>query len=213
MAEAKAADFDAAHQATWHPTIRPKPAASVVIIKHVDGVPHFLMGQRAKSLAFMPGYLVFPGGRLERLDRSGTRLHPDCAQRIGPLAHRLDACGARELTEETGLMLPDDMRIRYLARAITPPGHIRRYDTRFLACVVDASFGAPEAIQPQDDELDPIGWHAMRDLENAPIHRITGEVLREAMARLTFDPQLTGPTPDKVPCHRFRHGRAVIEPA
>ncbi|MEL6919415.1 MAG: NUDIX hydrolase [Pseudomonadota bacterium] len=212
MGEPTAADFDTQHVAKRHPTIRPKPAASLILIKSGSNGCTYLMGRRAASLAFMPGYFVFPGGRLERQDRiiRAPQIHDE--KRLGPLGVRLAACAVRELHEETGLSLPNDIRLRYVARAITPPGHIRRYDTRFFAANVADTFGDADAITPQDDELDPIGWYARQDIPRGRLHRITALVLDTLVARLVKDPTL-GDDETPIPCFRFRSGKPVVDPA
>ncbi|MEO0544230.1 MAG: NUDIX hydrolase [Pseudomonadota bacterium] len=210
MTEPVAADFDPRHKGKRHRNLRPKPAASLILIKqHADG-PRFLLGKRAETLAFLPGYFVFPGGRLERSDRANNVTTPVFGEKIGRHAARLAACAHRELAEETGLHLPGSTRLSYVARAITPPYHVRRYDTRFFACVVDDEFGAPQNIKPQDDELDPIGWFSRADVQPDKLHRITSLVLSEVEKRLSGHSTLENDA-IPIPCFRFRHGKPVVE--
>ena len=190
--------------------MRPQPAASIILIKRSPIGPSFLMGKRADTLAFLPGYFVFPGGRLERQDRAKSARHAISEEKLGTLGQPLAACALRELTEETGLTAPENMRLNYVARAITPPGHIKRYDTRFFAALVAEDYGPKHTILPLDNELDPIDWFARRDIEPDKIHRITNLVLDEVEKRLALAPTLEN-IALPVPCYRFRHGKAVVE--
>ena len=210
MGERTAFDFDPRHKGARHKNMRPKPAASIILIKPSSNGPRFLMGKRADTLAFLPGYFVFPGGRLERQDRAKKALPPASAEKLGPLGERLAACALRELTEETGLTAPEDLQLNYVARAITPPGHIRRYDTRFFTAYVDEDFGQRHMILPQDDELDPIDWFARRDIPPEKLHRITALVLDAVESFLSAEPNREAKG-TRIPCFRFRHGKAVVE--
>lgn len=79
----------------------PVPAATLVLMKEVAGEPpHFLFMERAATMAFAAGALVFPGGRVEEDDRL-------LAARFG---NGLDFAAARiaalrETLEETGIAL------------------------------------------------------------------------------------------------------------
>lgn len=69
---------------------------------------------------------------------------------------------------------PDLGQLRYAARAITPPGRPRRYDTRFF--LADAS--AVRAIIPRTDgELSEIGWFGLDRVSAHDLPSITRLVL------------------------------------
>lgn len=75
----------------------PIPAATLVLMRPVPGgAPDLLIMQRADSMAFAAGALVFPGGRIEARDEAlGQDFpHPDAAARIAAV---------RETIEETGI--------------------------------------------------------------------------------------------------------------
>ena len=98
------------------PNVRPKDAATLIIIDRQDRTPKVLMGRRHPGHKFMPGKFVFPGGRIEPGDRSmsvaGT-LHARAEQALmarvqRPSAQRsraLALAAIRETFEETGLLL------------------------------------------------------------------------------------------------------------
>ena len=92
----------------------PIAAATLILVRdRPDGSPLILMAERAASLAFAGGALVFPGGRIEAADRS-------LAERIAPglpnAAARVAAI--RETVEEVALApaitgaVPDDASAR-----------------------------------------------------------------------------------------------------
>jgi 8-oxo-dGTP pyrophosphatase MutT (NUDIX family) len=98
------------------PNLRPKDAATLIIIDRTGRDPKVLMGRRHPGHRFMPGKFVFPGGRIERGDRSMPAygaLHPRAeaalmarVQRPTALRGRALALAAiRETFEETGLLL------------------------------------------------------------------------------------------------------------
>src|SRR5215212_2503269 len=96
--------------------VRPKNAATLIIIDRNGRRPKVLMGRRHTGHQFMPGKFVFPGGRIELGDRSmpvAGALHPRAeaallARVIRPSARRARAlalAAIRETFEETGLLL------------------------------------------------------------------------------------------------------------
>lgn len=103
-------------------------------------------------------------------------------------------------------VIPSLERLRYIARAITPPGRVRRFDARFLACDRDAvAVELPEG--GPTNELEELVWLPLGDAMAADIPAITKTVLSELEARLAADPDLTPGGP--VPFYRMLHGRFV----
>ena len=51
------------------PNVRPKDAATLIIVDRSGPTPKVLLGKRHHGHKFMPGKFVFPGGRLEPNDR------------------------------------------------------------------------------------------------------------------------------------------------
>jgi 8-oxo-dGTP pyrophosphatase MutT (NUDIX family) len=98
------------------PTIRPKDAATLIILERREGEPRVLMGRRHAGHRFMPGKFVFPGGRIETGDRGASAVGALSARaaealmartrRPSPARGRALALAAiRETFEETGLLL------------------------------------------------------------------------------------------------------------
>lgn len=94
--------------------LRPRDAATLIVIDRSRKSSKFLMGRRNPSLRFMPGKFVFPGGSIDPQDRRmpafGTladRVEAALAARVvGPSRGRALAMAAiREAYEETGLLL------------------------------------------------------------------------------------------------------------
>jgi len=75
------------------------PAATMVIFRQIDAEPpQLLMVERARNMAFAPGALVFPGGRLDADDQALAKRMADAPS---DAAARIAAI--RETLEETGL--------------------------------------------------------------------------------------------------------------
>ena len=98
------------------PNVRPRDAATMIIIDRAAPSPQVLLGRRHDGHKFMPGKFVFPGGRVEPLDRrmgSVTGIAPQVAARLMQNVQRPSADKARGLVlaairetfEETGILL------------------------------------------------------------------------------------------------------------
>jgi 8-oxo-dGTP pyrophosphatase MutT (NUDIX family) len=97
------------------PNVRPRDAATMIIIDR-SGTPKVLLGRRHHGHKFMPGKFVFPGGRVEPLDRRMTAASPIAPQVEAQLmktmqrpspdkARGLVLAAIRETFEETGIMI------------------------------------------------------------------------------------------------------------
>lgn len=95
-------------------SVRPRLAATLIIVDRSGARPKVLMGRRSPSHRFMPGKFCFPGGRVDPADRqmnvAGALPGPveDRLARMvpgSPTAPRALALAAlRETFEETGLL-------------------------------------------------------------------------------------------------------------
>jgi 8-oxo-dGTP pyrophosphatase MutT (NUDIX family) len=99
-----------------HPNVRPRDAATLILLDRSGPKPKVLLGRRHQSHVFLPGTFVFPGGRVDPRDRMmpvGTPLDPRMQARLLRLVQRPSAAKAkalalaaiRETFEETGLLL------------------------------------------------------------------------------------------------------------
>lgn len=80
--------------------------------------------------------------------------------------------------------------MRFIARAITPPGRPRRYDTRFLAVWSDQiADRLPEGTGPSG-ELEELQWLSLQDSKRLELPPITLAVIEELELRLKVDPDL-----------------------
>src|ERR1700681_261594 len=111
------------------PNLRPKDAATLILIDHSGPTPKVLLGKRHHGHKFMPGKYVFPGGGVEPGDTRMPAARPlarhaeqrlmRAVQRPSPVKARALALAAiRETYEETGLMLGAPAR----PTPGTPPG-------------------------------------------------------------------------------------------
>lgn len=213
--------------------LRPKDAASLILVDRSRGEPRILMGKRSSRHAFMPSAYVFPGGRRDAADARiavSSELDDGVVRKLlvkmpGQASERraraLAVAAVRETLEETGLALgpllpasqtvgapvlsPDLSRLRYVARAVTPPGRTsRRYDTRFFTCFVDETDIALTALC-DSDELHDLRWLTFSQTEHFALPRITGVILAELARELEDDPTLPFGRP--VPYHYMRNGK------
>jgi 8-oxo-dGTP pyrophosphatase MutT (NUDIX family) len=127
-------------------------------------------------------------------------------------ARALAVAAIREACEETGLclgrkadgampalsgpwtpfaeagLLPDPSGLFLIARAITPPGRVRRYDTRFFTADASAIAHRVEGVVHADAELVELVWVELGSKPLADLHRMTTRVLEELAQRLSTGP-------------------------
>lgn len=202
-----------------HPTVRPKDAATLIIIDRDGPAPKVLLGRRHHSHKFLPGQFVFPGGRIESADRHmpvATALDPHIeallmrqVQRPSRDKARAIALAAiRETFEETGLMigarqapptaappglwakfaqagvLPDLGALHFIARAITPPGRPKRFDTRFFAVEATGIAERMDGFVGPDSELVELVWVPIPEAVHLGLMVVTTVALEELQARI-----------------------------
>ena len=103
--------------------VRPRHAATLIIVRRDAKKPRLLMGRRHGGHSFMPDKWVFPGGRVDRGDftaPSANELDPEgksklalTARHASPLLPRaLGLAAIRETFEEAGLLLAKEAPVR-----------------------------------------------------------------------------------------------------
>jgi len=97
--------------------VKPRDAATLILLRRDAAAPRVLMGRRHRSHSFMPDKWVFPGGRVDAADYrapAATELRPDVHAALGrtipasrppSLARALGVAAVRETFEEVGLRL------------------------------------------------------------------------------------------------------------
>lgn len=213
--------------------LRPKDAATLIVVRRDAGEPRVLMGRRAAGHVFMASKWVFPGGRVDRSDfraPAATELRPESAsllERDAPpsRARALAMAAVRETFEETGLRLarpaparpgagpwrsflasgalPDLAALDYVARAVTPPGRTRRFDARFF--LADAAALMSSEPDAGSGELDEIAWFGLDEAAKLDLPAITRFVVGQVRARLSGE----APAPVFV---RFVRGAHRVDP-
>lgn len=211
--------------------MKPRDAATLIIVREqrevllgVRSAGHVFM----PHMYVFPGGKVDPG---DARVACPLGLRPEVeallTRSVSPArARALAMTAVRETFEETGLvvgrpqsqvipsrsphwqpffaagMAADLSKLEYVARAITPPNRVRRFDARFF--LVDASHVSGELRG--NGELEDLRWvnlEATDQLELSPITALILQLLRE---RLRGDPGTTA-----VPFYRQLAGRESIE--
>lgn len=205
------------------PTVRPRDAATMIIIDRDGQSPKVLLGRRHAGHKFMPGKFVFPGGRVEPIDRrmaSATPIEPRVEARLmlrvqrpsRDKARAFMLAAIRETFEETGLLIgtkrgarssapvrspggpwdafvaegvvPDLASVHFVARAITPPGRLKRFDTRFFAVDAGAIAARQDGKVGPDTELTELVWLPIGEASRLDMSAITIAILEELSHRI-----------------------------
>lgn len=197
--------------------LRPKLAGTLILTRQTRRGREILMGKRSSKHAFMPERYVFPGGRVDRADHYAPLAgmlrgdDADCIMRVlGERRAKAAAAAAiRETAEEAGYLVgrpgklnarhanwrpfrkgevrPDATSLQLIARAITPPGRVRRFDAWFFHADADEAIAGE--VRLKNDELLDIRWVTAEEAETLPLPHITRFVLGELDRRLA-DPEL-----------------------
>ena len=185
-----------------YPYLRPRDAATLILVRQRGKIPEVLLGCRDAKHAFMPNRYVFPGGRVDPAD---ARVPVATPQRARALA----VAAVRETFEETGLMLAKPLKggapeedfgehwrgfldkgfapaldcLDLIARAVTPPGRPRRFNARFFMARAEDATGEIR----HSSELGDIRWVRLDEARELPLPTITGLILGE-IGRLVKEP-------------------------
>jgi 8-oxo-dGTP pyrophosphatase MutT (NUDIX family) len=222
------------------PSLRPKDAATLIIVRQDGPKPRILMGKRHQAHAFMPNIFVFPGGRVDGADsrvKPANTLHPAVEAKLmtrmrgAPSKVRAQAlamAAIRETFEETGLIigkktetrarsshadwnkfLSSGMRpaldpLRYIARAITPPGRTRRFDSRFFVLDANHVNNLDNPATTATDELLEINWLTFAEIEDLDLAWITKQVLKTLQEQLGA---ATAPQPGSPVMFQYQRGK------
>lgn len=218
-------------------TLRPRDAATLIIVDTSSGEARVLLGRRRPDMVFMPGRYVFPGGRVDRADRQISVEHDIRAGELKKLmvsmkgtpsqgrARALALAAVRETFEEAGLLIgsalgapvahkapswqafyatgfaPALSQLTFFARAITPPGRPRRYDTRFFCAPAEA---IAHRVAIADGELCDLEWHSIAQARTLELPNITRVVLEDLGERVAAGRLGAGDFP--VPFYHRRSG-------
>jgi len=182
-------------------------ASLILTRERANGTTEILLGRRSGAHVFMPRKYVFPGGRVDRADgyaplasEPAEPVREVLTRCMSERRARAAAAAAiRETAEETGLLIgesapiarprpqwqpfaqaglsPAAAPLELVARAITPPGRPRRFDTWFfrtreesVACRADGFMAA---------ELEDLRWVSLEDTASLDLPIITRFVLSE----------------------------------
>lgn len=220
---------DAAHGRA----VRPRDAATLIIVRRDGAKPRVLMGRRNRGHDFMPSMWVFPGGRVDRGDYTAPaaeELRPDVAAKLAltapgrpTLGRALAMAAVRETFEEAGLLLAKPVPARpaagpwreFLAQGAAPDLSALTFVARAITPPYrpkrfDARFFMAEAerltsLDRQADcgELDEIAWVDLDEALALELPGVTRFVLGDLAERLE--------QPDRpAPCMRFIRGKREL---
>lgn len=225
-----------------HGYIRPKDAATLILVDRSGAVPKVLVGRRHSGTVFTPGKIVFPGGRVDAMDHKvpvAANIPKALEKKLtsgSPLttpsrARALAVAAIREACEETGLcigkkmslkghgtakltgewkpfsdagLLPDPSALFFVARAVTPPGEVRRFDARFFTADASAIAHRVDGVVHAGAELVELLWVELGSQPLADAHVMTRTVLHELNLRLARGPLSHAA---EVPYFHFTGGR------
>lgn len=197
--------------------LRPKDAATLIIVRRDKDGLRVLMGKRHANLAFQPNKFVFPGGRVDPADQriaAGGALASHVAEKVerdvsAARARALALAAVREAFEETGVLVGERSseipRTRASAwRKFFTHGVVPRLDRLdYVARAItppgrtrrfDARFfmvDAKEIVETVDaseqQELLTLVWPTLAEARALDLPGITRRVLDEVEAHASGD--------------------------
>ncbi len=216
--------------------LRPKDAATLILVRHDAEAPRILMGRRHAGMAFHPGKYVFPGGRIDACDQrvaAGGDLKPQVMEKlardISPARARgLALAAIRETFEETGVLIGTRTQktprtragawARFFAHGVVPELYRLDYIGRAITppnrtrrfdarfFMADAGAIALTLDHSGNDELLESCWVTFEEARALDLPTITRRMIAEAEARLC-NPGAAHP----LPFFYFRNGKAFMD--
>lgn len=215
--------------------LRPKDAATLVLVRRDADGARVLMGQRHGNMAFMANKYVFPGGRLDPGDQRialGGALKPHVAQKlerqVAPARARgLALAAIRETFEEAGLLLGERAEKfprtrsaawqKFFAHGIAPRLDALEFIARAITppnrtrrfdarfFMADASAIAHTLDTKDNDELLTPCWLTLAEARALDLPSITRSVLEEVEARISDGHERPAPF------FRFQRGKVRLD--
>lgn len=140
--------------------LKPRDAATLVLVDHNGPEPRVLMGRRRENQVFLPNKFVFPGGRLDRADWTAPALDDLSTGVVDRLlvgmkgsasaerARALALAAIREMFEEAGIVVGAAQRMPQPASASRHPSWRRFHDAGYLPRLSDLDFFARAVTPP-----------------------------------------------------------------
>ena len=208
---------DPTHEDKKYPYLRPRDAATLILVRQRGTIPEVLLGCRDAKHAFMPNRYVFPGGRVDPDDARvpvATPLDRFVDERLrkaatAQRARALAVAAVRETFEETGLMLgkplksgPPEEDFGEHWRGFLDQGFAPALDCLDLIARAVTPPGRPRRFNARffmaraedasgeirhSSELGDIRWVQLDEARELPLPTITGLILGE-VGRLVKEP-------------------------
>ncbi|MBV8577081.1 MAG: NUDIX domain-containing protein [Acetobacteraceae bacterium] len=188
---------------TRKPVVRPRDAASLILLRGEGRDLEVLAGRRPLHVKFMPGVHVFPGGAIDPPDRTAWSVEAG-SDALGLRLARSARAALRETWEEVGVLVgrpagshaaPPATRqierayrerglvaaldlLTYVGRAITPSHSNRRFNTRFFLSDGANVLGEPAS----SEELEDVRWYRVGQRPLESFRDVTRFMLARAIA-------------------------------
>jgi len=213
--------------------LRPKDAATLILVRRESGPPRVLMGKRHANMVFQPNKFVFPGGRIDPGDQRikvEVDLKPHVLEKLTngstiSRARGLALAAVRETFEETGILLGErNQKLprtrarawqRFFAHGILPRLDVFELIGRAITppnrtrrfdarfFMADASAIAHTLETVENDELLEPCWLTLEEARALDLMSVTRRMLDEVEARVSDGPDSSRP----VPFFRFVRGQ------
>lgn len=213
------------------PPVKPRHAASLILLDTSQAEPRVLMGQRHSKMKFIPDAYVFPGGKLDPEDHQvspPTTLAPQVVRHVcqggttPDMARALALAAIRETWEETGLLLAHNAPLEdvpaswqgFTKGGKAPDLAALSFYARAITPVSSpirfhARFFLADAQKVTgklqgSGELDNLDWYPLSQALKLPIIDVTEFILTE----LQKQPEVHQPNP--APLWSYRNDKPIV---